>query len=681
MLLLFAVLSPLYSVSQDTLGSHLFLRDSSAPIPAATLQEVVVSGSLRLVSRLESPVPVESYPSTYFKRTCSNNLFDAMGLINGVQPQITCNVCNTGGLQINGLEGPYTMVLIDGMPVMSALASVYGLFGIPNSLVKRIEVIKGPSSTLYGSEAVAGIINIITRTPQYKRELTFGQTVTSYKEYNTDLGYSFRKGRLSGLTNINLFRYGHPVDRNQDAFMDIPLINRSSLFSRLMLDRKNSQPFSLALRYISETRSGGETRWSRKWRGSDSIYGESIDTRRFEVFGHYGIKIAGEKMLLEFAYNNHHQNSWYGNTFYLATQQTAFAQMRWNREFGNHHLIAGVPLRYQHYDDNSAATRDFHTGNNLPARNMMTGLFVQDEWKWTSAFTTLLGLRYEHHNVQGSVWAPRISFKWDAAENHTFRLTAGNGFRVVNLFTEDHAALTGARQVVIAEALRPERSWNINLHHAAHHRWADSSLLNFEAGLFYTHFSNRIIPDYDTDPEKIIYTNLSGSVISRGANASVSLTLTNGFSAQTGVTFLDVFRNDAGAGSKRLPYVPAFSANYGVSYQWYKQRLVFDFTARTLSPMRMPVFPNDFRPEMSPWYSLLNMQITKKTGNEIELIAGVQNLLNFLPRDPIIRPFDPFDKYVNDPNTNPNGYTFDPSYSYAPMIGRRFNLGINVRIR
>ena len=88
------------------------------------LDEIVVSGTLRQVNRLQSPVPVESYPAHFFHRNRTHNLFDALSQVNGVQPQITCNVCNTGGLQVNGLEGPYTMVLIDGMPIVSALATV-----------------------------------------------------------------------------------------------------------------------------------------------------------------------------------------------------------------------------------------------------------------------------------------------------------------------------------------------------------------------------------------------------------------------------------------------------------------------------------------------------------------------------------------------------------------------------
>ena len=126
------------------------------------LEEVVITGTLKAVSRLESPVPVEIYSPTFFKKNPTPNIFEALQNVNGVRPQLNCNVCNTGDIHINGLEGPYTLVLIDGMPIVSGLSTVYGLSGIPNSLIEQVEVVKGPASSLYGSEAVGGLINIIT---------------------------------------------------------------------------------------------------------------------------------------------------------------------------------------------------------------------------------------------------------------------------------------------------------------------------------------------------------------------------------------------------------------------------------------------------------------------------------------------------------------------------------------
>jgi outer membrane receptor for ferrienterochelin and colicins len=130
------------------------------------LQEVVVTGTLKPVQRLQSPIAVEVYNANFFTKNPSPSLFESLQSINGVRPQINCNVCNTGDIHINGLEGPYTMVTIDGMPIISSLASVYGLFGIPSQMIEKVEVVKGPASGLYGSEAIGGLINVITKTPE-----------------------------------------------------------------------------------------------------------------------------------------------------------------------------------------------------------------------------------------------------------------------------------------------------------------------------------------------------------------------------------------------------------------------------------------------------------------------------------------------------------------------------------
>jgi outer membrane receptor for ferrienterochelin and colicins len=125
-----------------------------------TLDEIVITGTLKPVSRMESPVPVEVYKPVFFQKNPTANIFEALQNVNGVRPQLNCNVCNTGDIHINGLEGPYTLVLIDGMPIVSGLSTVYGL---SNPLLERIEIVKGPLP-LYGSEAVGGLINIITKT-------------------------------------------------------------------------------------------------------------------------------------------------------------------------------------------------------------------------------------------------------------------------------------------------------------------------------------------------------------------------------------------------------------------------------------------------------------------------------------------------------------------------------------
>ncbi len=121
------------------------------------LDAVVITGTMRAVRKSESPIAVEVYTPQFLKKNPSPSIFESLQNVNGVRPQLNCSVCNTGDIHINGVEGPYTMVTIDGMPIVSSLASVYGLFGIPTQLIDRIEIVKGPVSGLYGSEAIGGI--------------------------------------------------------------------------------------------------------------------------------------------------------------------------------------------------------------------------------------------------------------------------------------------------------------------------------------------------------------------------------------------------------------------------------------------------------------------------------------------------------------------------------------------
>jgi outer membrane receptor for ferrienterochelin and colicins len=654
---------------------------------AGELNDVVVSSSLRPMQRMESPILVESYSSKYFKRNPTPNLFDAVAMLNGVQSQITCNVCNTGEIRINGLDGPYTMVMIDGMPIVSSLSTVYGLSGIPNSMVKRIEVVKGPASTLYGSEAVAGIINIITVDPLTSHSISADISGTTMGEWHGDVGTKIKLKNANSLLGINAFYFDRPWDINGDNFTDITLQKRLSLFNKWNFERKNNLPASFALRLLTENRWGGEMQWTPAFKGGDSIYGESIDTRRAEFIGQYGLS---KNLLAEASYNYHFQDSYYGTDHYVGKQHTAFGQVRWQKQSGKNYWVAGLPVRMIWYDDNTPATEK-ENGVNAPSLQSMVGGFIQNEHNFSKQWTLLSGMRYEHTNLQGGVWSPRLALKWQPNTAHTFRVSGGNGFRIVNLFTEDHAALSGFREVVIKEELKPERSWHVNTNYAAQVH-TPKGLLNFDVSGFYTWFNNRIIPDYDTDPQKIIYTNLNGQAISRGVSGNVDWVDKTGIRAGIGATFMDVFvkeENEEGIMEKNPQiYAPKWSGTYSISYPIKKWATYIDLTGTFTGPMRLPVFPNDFRPEFSPWYSLLNLQVTKRF-NHIELYVSGKNLLNFIPANPILHPDDPFDrpggKYwladgTPNPVTNPNGFSFDPTYNYAPMQGIRLLIGCRIAI-
>ena len=222
-----------------------------------SLDEVIITGNLKPVNRLESTIPVEVYSPAFLQQNPSPNLFEGIQFINGIRPQINCSVCNTGDIHINGLEGPYTFVLIDGMPIVSSLASVYGLNGIPNGMIEKVEIIKGPAGTLYGSQAVGGLINVITKLPEYSPRFFSDVYGTSWKEFNADLGFTARLGEnINSLTGINGFIYDNPIDNNNDNFTDVTQQKRFSVFQKFSWQPNTEKSGSLALRYLYEDRWG-----------------------------------------------------------------------------------------------------------------------------------------------------------------------------------------------------------------------------------------------------------------------------------------------------------------------------------------------------------------------------------------------------------------------------------------
>ena len=653
--------------------------------PAHTLDEVVVTGTLKTVSRIESPVPVEIYKPAYFRKNPTPNVFEALQNVNGVRPQLNCNVCNTGDIHINGLEGPYTLVLIDGMPIVSGLSTVYGLSGIPNSLIERIEIVKGPASSLYGSEAVGGLINIITRNPKSAPVFSADVFSTSWGEANADLGFKTDIGKTATLLiGANYFNYSNPIDNNGDNFTDVTLQDRVSVFQKWTFKRRNDKLFSLAGRYFYEDRWGGELQWNKKFRGGDEVYGESIYTQRYEILGSYELPVR-EKMLLSFSFTDHDQNSVYGDMPYLARQKIAFGQWVWDQKRGAHDWLLGVAARYQFYDDNTPATA-------ASERMWIPGIFVQDEIRLSGSHQMLLGLRYDYNNHHGSILTPRLAHKWKISDHDIVRFNAGTGFRVVNLFTEEHAALTGSRDVVILEDLEPERSYNANLNYLRKIYLRDGSFIGLETAAWYTHFTHSIIPDYDTNPNQIIYKNLDGHSTSKGISANADMLL-GALKVNLGATYMDVSKTENGKTTRQI-LTEKISGTWAVSYSVPAAFLEIDYTGNLYGPMRLPTLgPLDPRHEQSRAYSIQNIQLTYRGVKDFEFYAGVKNLLNWTPShgNPFIiaRANDPFDREVEfdaggnvvATPTNPYALSFDPGYVYGPNQGVRTFMGIRYTLR
>ena len=623
--------------------------------------EVVVTGQIAPALSRNTPLKVDVYSRRFLQSVPSNSVIDALHYVSGLQQVVACGVCGTNDIHINGMEGPYTLVLIDGMPIMSSLASVYALNGIPNSMVEQVEVIKGPSSTVYGTSAVGGVINILTMRPEKANKLDIRLNSGTYNDHNLDIGSAFGKEKNQFLVSANLFDYRSHVDQNKDGFTDLPLASRMSLFAKWQ--HIGRWDHSNAVRLFVEDRFGGEMDWQIEHLGGNVKYGEHIETRRLEMTGMDRSK--SRTWLHEYSFSNHYKQSYYGVFNFQALQQNAFSNFSYFFGKGRHKLRAGFTQRLENYRDNTPVGAD--------RLEYVPGVFLLDNIEWNESWGMMSGLRVDHHNDHGVVVAPQLHIKWKVSDIWEARLNTGRGFRTVNIFTEDHAVLTGAREVRIGKALKPESSWNVTGIITRRFVAGKRAYGQMDFDAFWNEMENKILPDYDQDPNAIVYKNLEGHSISRGLSMAVSLFLDQNTWFKAGGNVLEVFERsnaDDPAGSRiRQLFVPAWSALVVAGWKYKPWSLSLDYSVKCLGPMFLPEYPIPFqRPTKSEVFALHNFQVTKQCGKQWTVGVQIKNLFDYVQDSPLIDPQHPF------------GDAFDTSYAFGPMQHRSFYItaGFNI---
>ena len=642
------------------------------------LNEVVVSGQMQARSIRNSPVKVEVFKADFLNDFSqgSGNLMENISMINGIQENVACGVCYTNEISINGLEGAYTSLLINGIPIYGKLATVYGLNSIPTDMMEKVEVVRGPGSTLYGSEAMAGGINIITPHAE-ANSINLNSSLSQFGEWKGNLITQYKGKNWKHFSGFHWDKANQFVDQNEDLFSDVVLRDRFSIFN---FSENEEKQLSIGGKYYFEDRRNGvleyvKDRKYKQLRGSEEVYGESIYTHRWELFG--SKNFGNSPFRLQFSASQHWQDSFYGDTFYQAEQHQAFSNFIYESKWGNHNVLSGFSQRISYYDDNSAATENF-TGNQ-PDLQIIPGIFVQDEWKISEEWKALSGVRLDYYNRHGFIFSPRLNIQYQLSEWTNFRFNSGTGFRIVNLFTEDHAFVSGQRELQIEENLNPERSFNVGLGFQ-HVYTIGNQQGSLELDGFYTYFTNKIIPDYDT-PGFIIYENSEAYAYTRGLSANINHQVGANLYVNLGVQWqnarLAEANEDGVLVETPIIYSRDWSAVGSLEYSFpleIKLNYSFNWNGSTAMPEVFEVNAMgeiiSSRSNFSPDFMLHNLKLRKEF-KKLEVFAGVRNVLDNVQQ---ISPLS-----GTQDETVPLGFGeyFDTAYNYGSLMGRNYFIGFD----
>lgn len=629
-----------------------------------------VVGSLSPLRMKDSPIRTQVLAGSSLRRIPADDATEAIDFTNGVRETLGCGVCGTNSLQINGLEGVYTLVLLDGVPLLGGLASAYALDGIPLGMIQQVEVIQGPASARFGSQALGGVINIVLAPirPGHGRA---SATLDTHGRLLVSANSAFGSDESPWQIGADVQRFTTRIDDNGDGYTDAPTLERGVLTVRKQ-HQGNQRRWRTTLRTLAEERFGGALDFREADRGLETRYGERIDLLRIEgVAGSSPLDGQGWRFQGGAAY--HRQQSTYGTTNFNAEEWTtnvdAFHSGWSVGERGR--FTSGASLLWDRYTDETPADSDMNVW--VPAAFAeYSGTSSEERPRWT----WIHGLRIERPSDQGLIVAPRINLKWAPAANLDFRFNAGRGYRRVHLFTEEHAALDGSRSVIQpAGGLDPESSWNALLA-ADWQTGGTRASTTVSARAFSTVFTDRIYADYDSLPNTILYRNIDGTGWSRGIGLDLQWMHSNGWQVLAGATRQrsvivegeSAPWTDAGRAQARpLEFAPDWTANLSVGHQGAQWGI--DLQSQAVGPMKLPEYPG--QSNQSTPYGLLHLTAshtlhldpTKRSHDRhLTISLGVKNLTNTSQPTPLLGGEDPF------------GEAFEASRVYGPIEGRRFLL-------
>ena len=675
------------------------------------LEEVVITGDRNAVNRKESTVITTAITPKMAQLTQSEVLAQSLNFCPGLRVENDCQNCGFTQLRMNGLEGPYSQVLINGRPIFSGLAGVYGLEMIPSNMVEQIEVVRGGGSALYGSNAIAGTVNIILKEP-IKNSFEFG-----YTSGMIGLGYDnpaftnevnanasvVSSDNTAGMSLFAFCRDNQPFDANDDSYSEISELKNVTFGSNLFYRPSNKNKLSADIFVINENRRGGNKFNSVEHESdiAESVkHGIYTGALTFDQYlkGSDKISIFVSSMYInrDSYYGANQDMSAYGNT----KNMTYDAGVNYVNNWDEASLVAGIENQGEWLKDMKLGYPDFenavilnneiigipHTENTTVANQNKntTGVYAQLEYEF-ARFKVSGGLRYDHYNIQekvhngedisGDVLSPRLNLLFDLNERMQFRANYSSGYRAPQIFDEDlHIETSGARRVIHenADNLKQENSHSLMASLDFHNEGKVNYELLIEG--FYTLLLDPFANEYG-EPDSlgtVVYTrvNSSSNAVVQGVNMEFTIFPSSKINATLGFTIQSSMYGEKQEdfNSRNFYRTPNDYGFFIVDWSPTK-KFSASLSGNYTGKMYVPYFGVSLDDpdagvlrESDPFFDLgvkFSYDIKLK-GSKLQLYCGMKNIFNSYQSD--------FDKGIDrDP-----GYIYGPGMPRYPYAGMKF---------
>lgn len=594
-----------------------------------------------------------------------------------VQPEVTDVITDTRELQMLGLSGIYTQVLVDNVPgLIHGLNQSYGVSFIPGPMIDRIFVVKGASSVLQGYESISGLVNVLLKDGFDSDRLYLNAYMNSFLEKQVNLAFAQAFGTWSTYFFGHSVQQARRIDLDGNSFLDVPRITRYSFLNKWSyLNEDAGRRMQFTFKATDEERQGGQFDYTPSLhRGSTSVYGQTIHNRRYEFLNksEFIFEDVG-RLSIHASASYHEQDAVYGATQYDAAQRGVLFDAHYAFEpFEEHTLILGAAYRMLKLEEEITLLQNplSKTYNGMYASDeSIPAVYAEEKMRlFDNQLTLIGGLRFDFHNEHGTVTTPRIFAKYELDAETSIRTTFGAGFHVPHIFSENTFVLSSSRNVIIRAPIEPERAMN----------YGGSLLRLFSMGelegslsidVFHTQFRNQVVADYDQHVDQIVFENLDDASGSNNLLVELKVKPTHALDTKIAYTFSDVYEKRNG-GRKELPFNSRHRFSTALSIAPEDSRWIFSATAEWHGSQRLPdagLYPVEFRwDNYSKDFLIMNVQATHRW-NYFEVYAGIENLFNYTQPNPIINARQPFAQY------------FEPNFTWGPVKGREIYAGLRLR--